>query len=164
MLVHPDAETLLFLCAIVKECIRWLPTTIMAAPHTVTPDDEYTGYKKRLCSKVVGKSSSFLAFLKLIKILKGTAHGYHHGPRPKNIRPITVSRRPSRKAKCATARNPLQRRNHIFSAGRCVCQGTDIAERSLFLAVTRLLWAFDLKTLESRKGPDVDDLEGKLTV
>jgi hypothetical protein len=39
-----------------------------------------------------------------------------------------------------------------------------IAERSLFLAVTRLLWGFDFKVPESGNLPDVDDLVGELTV
>jgi hypothetical protein len=39
-----------------------------------------------------------------------------------------------------------------------------IAERSLFLAITRLLWAFDFIPPESGSMPDVDDLVGSLTV
>jgi cytochrome P450 len=65
---------------------------------------------------------------------------------------------------CATARDPSQRRVYIFGAGRRVCQGMHIAERSLFLAVTRLLWGFDFKVPESGNLPDVDDLVGELTV
>jgi hypothetical protein len=45
-----------------------------------------------------------------------------------------------------------------------VCQGIHIAERSLFLAVTRLLWAFDFKMPKSGNMPDVDDLVRSLTV
>jgi cytochrome P450 len=40
-----DAQNLPYLRAIVKESIRWMPTTIMAAPHAVTQDDDYMGYK-----------------------------------------------------------------------------------------------------------------------
>jgi hypothetical protein len=39
-----------------------------------------------------------------------------------------------------------------------------IVERSLFLAVTRLLWAFDFRIPESGNTPDIDDLVGGLTV
>ena len=39
-----------------------------------------------------------------------------------------------------------------------------IAERSLSLAVTRLIWALDFRVPESRNLPDVDDLVGDLTV
>jgi len=40
-----DAPNLPYLRAIVKESIRWMPTTIMAAPHSVTQDDHYMGYR-----------------------------------------------------------------------------------------------------------------------
>lgn len=70
----------------------------------------------------------------------------------------------------ATSGDPSQRRNYIFGAGRRVCQGMHIAERSLFLAVTRLLWAFDFmamvdeRTGQAKPLPDVDDLVGGLTI
>lgn len=40
-----DAPDLPYLRAIVKESIRWMPTTVMAAPHSVTQDDSYMGYR-----------------------------------------------------------------------------------------------------------------------
>ena len=48
-----------------------------------------------------------------------------------------------------------------------MCQGMHIAERSLFLAISRLLWAFEFEPGKSEHGevelPDADDLtEGML--
>lgn len=40
-----DAPHLPYVHAIVKESIRWMPTTVMAAPHAVTQDDCYMGYR-----------------------------------------------------------------------------------------------------------------------
>ena len=40
-----DANDLPYVHAIVKESIRWMPTTIMAAPHAVLQDDLYMGYR-----------------------------------------------------------------------------------------------------------------------
>jgi hypothetical protein len=68
----------------------------------------------------------------------------------------------------ATASDPNQRQNWVFGAGRRVCQGMHIAERSLFLSVARLLWAFNLQKALDVNGnpitPDADDLVGGLTV
>jgi len=70
----------------------------------------------------------------------------------------------------ATARDSSKRNNFVFGAGRRLCQGMHIAERSLFLAISRLLWAFDIKRpVDSATGkekplPDVDDLVGTLAV
>jgi hypothetical protein len=70
----------------------------------------------------------------------------------------------------ATSGDISLRNNYIFGAGRRVCQGMHIAERSLFLGITRLLWAFkferpvDSRTGQVRPLPDIDDLVGGITV
>jgi hypothetical protein len=56
------------------------------------------------------------------------------------------------------------KRDHfVFGAGRRKCQGMHIADRSLFLAISRLLWAFNFqRALDRQTGqeivPDMDDL------
>jgi cytochrome P450 len=45
-------------------------------------------------------------------------------------------------------------RDHFtFGAGRRICQGMHVAERSLFLGMSRLLWAFDFHAVKG-KVPD----------
>jgi hypothetical protein len=63
------------------------------------------------------------------------------------------------------ANNPdVSKRDHfVFGAGRRRCQGMHIADRSIYLAISRLLWAFDFKRAvdpETKKEivPDMDDL------
>jgi hypothetical protein len=61
-----------------------------------------------------------------------------------------------------------KRDNYNFGAGRRMCQGIHIAERSLFLAISRFVWAFDFSpALDANGKPvkyDVDDLRGGITV
>lgn len=61
-----------------------------------------------------------------------------------------------------------KRDNFVFGAGRRLCQGIHIAERSLFLAISRLFWAFDILPAKDQYGEDVqydpDDLVGGITV
>lgn len=45
-----------------------------------------------------------------------------------------------------------QRDHFVFGAGRRICPGMDIADRSLFLAVSRLLWAFQFEKAEDENG------------
>jgi hypothetical protein len=50
-----------------------------------------------------------------------------------------------------------------------ICQGMHIADRSLFLAISRLLWAFDFKrVLDDTTGreviPDMEDVTGGLFI
>ena len=55
-----------------------------------------------------------------------------------------------------SAQNPdaAKRDQFTFGAGRRVCAGMHVAERSLFLGISRLLWTFDIK-------PAVDKESGK---
>ena len=69
------------------------------------------------------------------------------------------------------ANNPdVSKRDHfVFGAGRRICQGIHIADRSLFLAISRLLWAFNFNRAvdeETRQEivPDMSDLSDGLFV
>lgn len=70
----------------------------------------------------------------------------------------------------ATTKNPdkLYSRSFVFGAGRRMCQGMHIAERSLFLAIARMLWAFEFDQVVDERGkpiiPDIDNLTQGLFV
>lgn len=61
-----------------------------------------------------------------------------------------------------------KRDNFVFGAGRRLCQGIHIAERSLFYAISRLVWGFNFTPALDQNGQpivyDVDDLVGGVTV
>ena len=64
-----------------------------------------------------------------------------------------------------SANNPdASKRDHfVFGAGRRRCLGMHIADRSLFLGISRMLWAFDFKkAIDPITGqeiiPDMDEL------
>jgi cytochrome P450 len=63
------------------------------------------------------------------------------------------------------ASNPIasQRDQYVFGAGRRVCQGMHIAERSLFLGIARMLWAFKFEQAKDTNGEDVLPDISKLT-
>lgn len=91
-------------------------------------------------------------------------------PNPRIFDPMRFAEDLRSEFESATSPDASLRNNYIFGAGRRICQGMHIAERSLILAVTRLIWAFDFKrpidpnTGELKPLPDVDDLVGGLTV
>lgn len=65
----------------------------------------------------------------------------------------------------AAMNGDTSKRDHFnFGAGRRVCQGMHIADRSLFLSISRLLWAFNIEKGVDSRGveivPDPDDLTG----
>jgi Cytochrome P450 len=59
--------------------------------------------------------------------------------------------------------DPTKRDHFVFGAGRRRCAGMHIADRSLFLAISRLLWAFDFQKAlnpdtHEEITPDMNDL------
>jgi hypothetical protein len=64
--------------------------------------------------------------------------------------------------------NTKNRDNFVFGAGRRLCQGIHIAEQSLFLGISRLMWAFNFERPVDAKGVpiqyDIEDLVGGITV
>ncbi|CAH0024660.1 unnamed protein product [Clonostachys rhizophaga] len=63
--------------------------------------------------------------------------------------------------------NTKNRDNFVFGAGRRLCQGIHIAERSLFLEISRLMRAFNFELPVDAKGVpiqyDIEDLVGGIT-
>lgn len=61
-----------------------------------------------------------------------------------------------------------KRDNFVFGAGRRMCQGIHIAERSLFLGISRLMSSFTFSPVKDAQGNpfkyDVEDLTVGLTV
>lgn len=61
-----------------------------------------------------------------------------------------------------------KRDNFVFGAGRRLCQGIHIAERSLFLAISRFWWGFNFSRATNLDGTpvqyDIDELVGGITV
>lgn len=56
-------------------------------------------------------------------------------------------------AETATHVDPEKRDLFTFGAGRRVCQGMHVAERSMFIGISRLLWSFDFRSIPGRE-PD----------
>ena len=43
-----------------------------------------------------------------------------------------------------------------FGFGRRICQGIHVAERSLFIAISRLVWGFDIHKAKGSSGEEID--------
>lgn len=56
-------------------------------------------------------------------------------------------------AETATHTDPAVRDHFTFGAGRRMCPGIHVAERSLFIAMSRLLWAFTFRPIKGKE-PD----------
>lgn len=89
-------------------------------------------------------------------------------PDPRKFDPMRFINDSQTEFQSATNPEEDQRQNWIFGAGRRMCQGMHIAERSLFLAAARIAWAFNIDKPIGPDGKpidaDIEDLVGGTTV
>lgn len=162
-----DWGDLPYVRACVKETLRWFPTVILGLPHAATRDDEYMGHR-------IPAGATVLMNIWAINTDPGR---YGPGdPRAFDPSRFEGDGRTSAEAAAAGAEGggpggpggPGGRDQWTFGAGRRVCPGMHVADRSLFLGVARLLWGFDLERAPDGRGgevtPDPDDLTQGLVV
>lgn len=144
-----DWDDLPYIRASVKESLRWMPTAIVGIPHAVIQDDWYMGYK-------IPKGAGVMWNVWAINM---------DPKRFTNPRAFDPSRYlgDNQTSSEAAMNGDASKRDHfVFGAGRRLCQGMHIADRSLFLGIARLLWAFNLEKAIDAQGheivPDPDEL------
>lgn len=150
-----DEPNLPYIRGCVKESMRWMPTDILGVPHAVIRDDEYMGYK-------IPKGAGVMWNVWAIH-MDPKRH-----PDPRRFNPSRYAHDNQTAAEAASNPNAAARDHFVFGAGRRLCQGMHIAERSLFLAISRMLWAFDFEKASDDNGneitPDANDLTEGLFV
>ncbi|KAK7978325.1 hypothetical protein PG996_004368, partial [Apiospora saccharicola] len=154
-----DLPDMPYIRGCMKESMRWMPTDPLGVPHAVIRDDEYMGYK-------IPKGAGVMWNVWAI------AHDPDRHPDPSRFDPTRWADDPQTSAEAAKNTDAAQRDHFVFGAGRRLCQGMHIADRSLFLAMSRVLWAFDFRrpVIETAAGkkeevvPDMADLTEGLFV
>lgn len=129
----------------------WMPTTILGAvPHATTADDRYKGF---LIPKGAGVMNNAWA----INMDPTRA------PEPRKFNPDRHVN--DRLSLYDSASNPdgTKRDQFTFGAGRRICPGMHVAERSLFLGIARILWAFDIVPKTGADGKPILPDQEKLT-
>ena len=123
-----------YISAVVKEVLRWRPVSAGGVPHAVTQDDEYMGYRIPKGATVIGNNWSIHM--------------------DESVFPDPMSFRPERWLE--TPDLPL----YAFGFGRRACTGQHISNNSLFIIISRILWAYEVKPgLDSGgKEVEIDDM------
>ena len=150
-----DYDNLPYVRACIKESLRWMPTVILGVPHAAVQEDTYKGWRIPAGSTVINN-------------VWAIHMDPNRSPSPRVFNPdrFTSDHRSLHESATGEA---ARRDNYVFGAGRRLCQGIHIAERSLALGISRLVWAFDfLPALDEETGRHVsydgDDLVGGITV
>ena len=137
-----DYSLMPYISNCMNEATRWFPTAILGFPHAVMQDDEYMGYH-------IPKGAGIIL----------NVYAIHMDPKrhpdPLRFDPDRFKDDVQGLNDFGTNSEPARRGTFAFGAGRRVCQGMHVAERSLFLAISRILWAFDILPAKDESGNDV---------
>ncbi|KAF2099031.1 putative O-methylsterigmatocystin oxidoreductase [Rhizodiscina lignyota] len=129
-----DRERLPYVNAFIMEIMRWRHITPAGVPHAAAEDDEYLGYRIPKGAIVIGNLWSINMDVSI------------YGD-PQNFRPERWLENPKLP-------------QHPWGFGRRICPGRHIAVNSLFIAIARMLWAFDIEpAYVDGVRQEVDDME-----
>jgi len=132
-----DRENLPYVRACIVECLRWMPTTLSAAvPHSNSKDDIYKNYH-------IVKGSALM--------MNVWALNNANWSNPRVFDPTRHDAESTALEISGINPNSTLRPHFTFGAGRRVCPGFHIAERGLFMAISRILWAFTFEKVEGEE-------------
>ncbi|PCH35530.1 cytochrome P450 [Wolfiporia cocos MD-104 SS10] len=124
-----DEERLPYMVACIKETMRRRPPITMGVPHMAEQDDVYHGYH-------IPKGSTII----------GNVWAIHMDPRtfpnPTAFDPDHYYTE-GKQHTSGTGPDSSARDHYVFGWGRRFCQGSFIAEASIFIALSRLVWGID---------------------
>ncbi|KAJ3545766.1 hypothetical protein NM208_g2349 [Fusarium decemcellulare] len=138
-----DWDDLPYTRACVKEILRWLPVATLGMIHATTTNDIYNGYEIPKGAQVVNN----------IWAINMDEQRFSD---PKTFNPDRYLGDELSAAESAALTDGTKRDHFSFGAGRRICQGIHVAERSLLLAISRFLWAFDISKARGRDGQEID--------
>jgi cytochrome P450 len=141
-----DEPNLPYIRSIIKETQRFRPVAPQGFPHATSKDDEYKGHLIPAGTVVLANSYSV-----------------HFDPKR---HPDPQEFKPERwmsgawdisAAEAAAQKDPARRDHFAYGVGRRICPGIHVAENSLFLLVSRVLWGFSIgNEVENGRKVEVD--------
>ncbi|CAE6410582.1 unnamed protein product [Rhizoctonia solani] len=126
-----DEQKMPLVRAIVKETIRWRPPVPLGVPHLLEQDDWYEGH-------FIPKHTTLICN---VWAIHSNPERYEN---PDLFNPDRFIGHKLSMSQSMVQSDPFKRDHFAFGAGRRSCPGVQIAEQDVFIAVSRLLWAFEL--------------------
>ncbi|OAG03879.1 cytochrome P450 oxidoreductase-like protein [Paraphaeosphaeria sporulosa] len=138
-----DFKNLPYINCIVKESMRMRPVLPTGVPVRVNRDDWFDGY-------LIPKDSAVFC----------PAYNIHMNadlyPDPHNYNPDRYLNRPLLAMSYAGSPDYENRDHYSYGAGRRICVGIHLAERTLWRLTARLLWAYSIKPELDEKGNELE--------
>ena len=139
-----DESSLPYLRSFCKEVLRWRPVAVLGGtPHATSAADEYKGYYIPANTNILTNSWA----INLSEEYYPNPHHFNplrfldHEPSSLQYLPKDyVKSTPIERGKA----HPSKTGHSSFGWGRRICPGADLAQNTLFVALARLLWAYDI--------------------
>lgn len=136
-----DEASLPYIRALAKEVLRWRPVAVLGGtPHASTEDDYYDGYYIPAGTTVLGNSWA-------INLNEEYYPNPHHFD-PTRFLDTALAERAKAPTALTGKAHPAKSGHSSFGWGRRVCPGANLAENSLFIALCKILWAFNVSPAE----------------
>ncbi|KAG9231630.1 cytochrome P450 [Amylocarpus encephaloides] len=126
-----DEEELPYIRAIIKELLRIRPANKVGMQHCTVEDDWYEGM-------FIPKGATVMLNW------WGIQYDENRWSSPYDFKPERYLGYDLPAASYINISDPNKRDHVAYGAGRRVCPGVHVAENSLFLNISRILWAFDI--------------------
>ncbi|CZR65934.1 related to O-methylsterigmatocystin oxidoreductase [Phialocephala subalpina] len=137
-----DFDQLPFVRCTMKEALRWMPVAITGAiPHATREEDEFEGYH-------IPKGAG------IVMAVWSANNDTNLFTDPRVFNPARHSSKTSL-AESAASKDYRDRDQWTFGAGRRMCPGIHVAERTLFIAISRLLWTFSITKDQDMDGNEI---------
>ncbi|KAI4674448.1 uncharacterized protein J4E88_008182 [Alternaria novae-zelandiae] len=139
-----DEASLPYIRALVKEVLRWRPVAVLGGtPHASTEDDRYEGYYIPSGTTVLGNSWA----INLNEEYYPNPHRFD----PARFLDEALAERSKAPTPLTGKPHPAKSGHSSFGWGRRICPGANLAENSLYIALAKILWAFDIRPKEGVK-------------
>lgn len=145
-----DEESLPYLRALCKEVLRWRPVAILGGmPHATSEDDEYQGYQIPKGTRIMGLTwainmdDKYYPEPNLFEPLRFL------DTRPPSYLPNTTEME-KKMARLKGYPHPSKTGQSSFGWGRRICPGEALSGNTLFIALSKMLWAFDFLPVEGK--------------
>jgi cytochrome P450 len=130
-----DEPHLPYIRALVKEVLRWRPVAVLGGtPHASSEDDIYQGWRIPTGTTILGNSWA----INLNEEYYPDPHLFNPARFLDPDDPRYVPELRGRKT------HPAKAGHSSFGWGRRICPGADLAANSLFIALSKLIWSFDI--------------------
>lgn len=130
-----DEASLPYVRSLIKEVHRWAPIGGLGIPHYALKEDTYNGF-------TIPKNTI------VFPNLPALSRDPERYANPDSFEPSRFKGDELSAAASAQHKDPMQRDHFHYGFGRRLCQGIHVAEASLFIVISRILWGFDVAPLE----------------